>query len=72
MSVQPPLDEGDVMALNFYFENATAFVRDFGLMPGFLGELGLEGGCRRVFRAKLNKIHDAMEKMRGRGDPGSE
>jgi hypothetical protein len=64
MSEQPPLDESDVMALNFYGEYATAFAQDFGLMPGFIDRLALAGGYRRVFLAKLAKIHELVTKMR--------
>jgi hypothetical protein len=62
----PPLEESDTMAMNFYAEYATEFTRDFGLMPGFIERLGLAGGFRRVFLAKLNLIHDTVLKMRAR------
>jgi len=48
----------------FYTEHATAFVQEFGLMPVFIGELGLTGAERRVFMAKLGKIHEAVLRMR--------
>ena len=60
----PPLEGSDAMAMAFYLENATAFVQEFGLMPTLLDKLGLEGTRRRVFLAKLSKIHETVLRMR--------
>jgi hypothetical protein len=60
----PPLEDGDARAMAFYMENATAFVQEFGLMPSEFERLGLEGVCRRVFKAKLSKIHETVLRMR--------
>ena len=54
------------MAMQFYTEHATAFVQEFGLMPKFIDELGLAGQARRVFLAKLAKIHESVLRMRDR------
>jgi len=60
----PPLEDDDRVALNFYFENATTFVQEFGLMPKFIDELGLTGMERRLFMAKLSAIHNAVLRLR--------
>jgi len=52
------------VALNFYFENATPFVQEFGLMPKFIDELGLQGVERRIFMAKLSAIHEVVLRLR--------
>jgi len=54
-----------MMALDFYGEYATPFVQDFGLMPGFIDRLlKLPEAARRVFLAKLSKIHETILRMR--------
>jgi len=60
----PPLDDGDARAMAFYMENATAFVQEFGLMPSLIDKLGLDDTERRVFLAKLGKIHETVLRMR--------
>ena len=60
----PPLDRDDARALRFYTDNATAFVQEFGLMPGLVERLGLPEEVRRVFLAKLGRIHETVLKMR--------
>jgi hypothetical protein len=52
------------MALAWYTENATAFVQEFGLMAHFIDELRLPETARRVFMAKLGKIHETVLRMR--------
>jgi len=64
MSEPPPLETEDRQALAFYSENATAFVQEFGLMPKFIDELKLTGQERRIFLAKLGKIHETVLQMR--------
>jgi len=64
MTDAPPLEASDWQALTFYFENATAFVQEFGLMPKFIDEMQLSGQDRRVFLAKLSKIHGTVLEMR--------
>jgi len=60
----PPLDDGDAQAMAFYMENATAFIQEFGLMPSLIDKLGLDDTERRVFLAKLGKIHETVLRMR--------
>jgi hypothetical protein len=64
MTVEPPLEVSDWQALTFYFENATAFVQEFGLMSKFMDGLKLSGPEYRVFLAKLSKIHGTVLEMR--------
>lgn len=40
--------------------NATGFARDFGLMPGLIGCLGLGALARDVLLRKLGQIHAAV------------
>jgi hypothetical protein len=51
------------MALNFYAENATGFVKDFGMMPMLMERLSIPQEWRRVFLAKLSAIHAMAMKM---------
>ncbi len=60
----PPLEDGDARAMAFYMENATAFVQEFGLMPGLVDKMGFDETGRRVFLAKLGKIHETVLRMR--------
>lgn len=60
----PPLEDSDSFAVRWYAENATAFVQEFGLMERQIDRLGLTDEERRVFLAKLGKIHEAMLRMR--------
>ena len=53
------LPDSDQRALVWYSYHATAFSRDFGLMPMFVNEVELEGASRRLFLHKLNMIHAA-------------
>jgi hypothetical protein len=45
---------------DFYSSHARYFVQDFGLMPGLVDELGLEGSGKRLFLARLCEIHDVV------------
>ena len=54
------MEEDDVMAWNFYGVNATAFTRDFGLMPSLMAEVGYAGPERSLFLSKLSAIHDMV------------
>ena len=56
----PPLGSGDAMAFRWYNENATGFVKDFGIMPTLLNELGLTHGGRSLFLMKVSLIHRTM------------
>ncbi len=53
----PPLDDHSAAVLDWYYENATAFARDFGLMPGLIAGMGLRGDERAITLAKLNAIY---------------
>ena len=64
MSEPPPLEMGDRQALAFYSENATAFIQEFGLMTKLMDDLKLSGPGRRIFLAKLGKIHETVLQMR--------
>jgi hypothetical protein len=64
MTEPPPLENGDAIAMAFYTQNATAFVQDFGLMPDLIDRLGLDEASRRIFLAKLSKIHETVLTMR--------
>jgi hypothetical protein len=57
------LEESSAFAWHFYKMNATMFVRDFGLMPGLVAELGYEDSDRRIFLAKLDLIHRFMAEI---------
>ena len=62
----PPLKEDEAMAWNFYNANATAFVREFGLMTERLRRTGLGEAARDVFIGRLSAIHQAVLDIRGR------
>lgn len=57
MNNPPPLQDWDLFAWQFYMENATAFTRDFNLMPGLIMEMNLETQTKRLFLKKLDMIH---------------
>jgi hypothetical protein len=52
--------ETSLWCLNWYEQNATAFTRDFGLMPVRLAALGLDGTQLELFVAMQSLIHDNM------------
>ena len=54
------------MALRWYTEHATAFVQEFGLMNRLIDKLGMTDEVRRIFVAKLGKIHDMVLRMRAK------
>lgn len=55
----PGLEADDAAAWNFYWTNAKAFVRDYGLMPMLLRELRISGVANReIFLEKVCAIHD--------------
>lgn len=56
----PPLGRGDQLAFRWYNENATGFIKDFGLMPTLLSELGMVPGSRCLFLTKVSHIHRTM------------
>ncbi len=56
------------MAWNFYQENATAFVREFGLMPGRIARAGLGSAANDVFVARLGLIHATVLEARARSE----
>lgn len=60
----PPLEGSDAFVMRWYAENATAFVQEFGLMKRQIDGLGLSNEERRVFLAKLGKIHGMVLRMR--------
>jgi len=47
-------------------ENATGFVRDFGLMGSLIDGLGLDEAGRRLFVLKLGMIHQTMVRKHSR------
>ena len=59
----PPLEGGDAFVWNWYQENSTGFVRDYGLMPFLLKELGLNESGMRMMILKLTRIHRVMLRM---------
>ena len=54
------------MALAWYTENATAFVQEFGLMPRLVDLLQFPDEARRIFMAKLGRIHESVLRMRAK------
>ena len=46
--------------LSFYNANATAFVRDFGLMEGLVASCGVSGVAKEIFLARLGVIYQAV------------
>jgi len=48
-----------VEAWNFYWQTATPYVREFGLMPTLMARTGRKGIAREIFEAKQSAIHDA-------------
>lgn len=62
----PRLESDDAEAWNFYCHNATAFVEEFGLMPGLIEGLGLCGVAKDIFLARLSRIHSTVLTMRSR------
>lgn len=60
----PRLEEDEAEVWSFYCKNANPFVQEFGLMPGLLGEVGLDGVARDMFYARLAHIHNAVLEAR--------
>lgn len=56
----PQIGRGDLLALRWYNENATGFIKDYGLLPMLLSELGMKPGNRSLFLTKASHIHRAM------------
>jgi hypothetical protein len=54
----PELGADDVAAWNFYWRTARSYVRDYGLMPMFIRELGMKGVAKEIFLEKVCAIHD--------------
>lgn len=61
----PPLDNHSIAVMNWYYENITAFTRDYGLVPEFIRGLGLKGIQKDIALAKLNIIYE-MRLRQGR------
>ena len=57
----PGLEADDIAAWNFYWQNARAFVREFGLMSSRLDRVGYEGVAEEIFLSKLSDIHDMVK-----------
>lgn len=64
MTEPPPLEDDNALALRWYAEHATAFVQEFGLMGKMLDALRMTGDRRRLFLARLGRIHETVLKMR--------
>lgn len=60
----PELEADDAAAWNFYWENARAFVREFGLMEARIAELSYEGVAKSIFLERLSAIHDMVKEKR--------
>jgi hypothetical protein len=60
------LEEDDLDAWNFYAENATPFVQEYGLMPGLLARRRYYGVARDIFLAKINLIHATVLGIRAK------
>lgn len=60
------MEGDDAEAWAFYCHNATAFVEEFGLMPGLIERLGLSDVSREIFLARLSRIHSTVLKVRSR------
>jgi len=52
------MEASDVRAWNFYWQNATSYVKEFGLMNERMARLGLMGTEREIFETMLSAIHD--------------
>lgn len=60
----PELGADDTAAWNFYWENARAFVREFGLMESRIAKLSYEGVAELIFMDRLCAIHDMVIRKR--------
>jgi hypothetical protein len=56
----PELGADDAVAWNFYWENARAFVREFGLMEMRIAEMSYEGVAKSIFIERLSAIHEMV------------
>lgn len=59
----PELDEHSEAVLEFYGDNVSSFVQEFGLMPDLVKELGMVDEQRILFMKKMNMIYEHALKM---------
>lgn len=52
----PPLEPGDMRAIEWFKDNCTAFDREYGLTRDAFAALGLDGPQRRLFKWKVSAV----------------
>lgn len=52
----PPLEAGDMRAIEWFKDNCTEFDRAYGLTPVAFAALGLGDAQRRLFKWKLSAV----------------
>ena len=60
----PLLDDHDLFVFDWYGENCTAIVKEYGLMPSLIAELDLAGDKKTIFLNKLNMIYMSLQRIR--------
>jgi len=56
----PWQSEHDNFAWEFYFDNSSAFSREYGVFPVLITDLGLSYYEKSLFVRKLSMIYDSM------------
>jgi len=60
---RPELDDYDVFILNWFGQNCTGFVKEYGLMPHLLAELELSYEDKDFLLMKLSVIYGTLQKI---------